>query len=236
MLSPRASRAILHSRHPADCILLIKFGLKTSSSVAHLPFLHHKAISASCAQSVVNARPLFLLLGDLLLSGALFHFQQKKGVIPENRSGSFTGYYDMNNARRILSKGSTLLRGCWICQWSKKLPFQKNFDANFIAVKRVIRSSNLRSSDFVIDWFRENHKTFKLIPVFDPTSEFLEMAEAMFIGSKLDTYCSIPGQFAITIHQIIHSFTPHPVQTQYVLQGMGGRRSVAENESLRRSC
>jgi len=188
-----------------------------------------------CAISC-NARPLFFVLGFCFRAGPFFIFNKKKGVIPENRSGSFTGYYDMNNARRILSKGSTLLRGCWICQWSKKLPFQKNFDANFIAVKRVIRSSNLRSSDFVIDWFRENHKTFKLIPVFDPTSEFLEMAEAMFIGSKLDTYCSIPGQFAITIHQIIHSFTPHPVQTQYVLQGMGGRRSVAENESLRRSC
>jgi len=189
-----------------------------------------------CAISC-NARPLFFVLGFCFRAGPFFIFNKKKGVIPENRSGSFTRYYDMNNARRILSKGSTLLRGCWICQWSKKLPFQKNFDANFIAVKRVIRSSNLRSSDFVIDWFRENHKTFKLIPVFDPTSEFLEMAEAMFIGSKLDTYCSIPGQFAITIHQIAqaHGFTPPPVQTQYVIQGMGGRCLVAEDESLSRS-
>jgi hypothetical protein len=29
--------------------------------------------------------------------------------------------------RRILSKGSTLLRGCWV--WSKKLRFRKNFNA-----------------------------------------------------------------------------------------------------------
>jgi len=41
----------------------------------------------------------------------------------------------MNNARRILSKGSTLLRGCWF--WSKKLHFQKNFGRNFIAVEGV---------------------------------------------------------------------------------------------------
>jgi len=41
----------------------------------------------------------------------------------------------MNNARRILSKGSTSLRGCWF--WSKKLHFQKNFGRNFIAVEGV---------------------------------------------------------------------------------------------------
>ena len=181
--------------------------------------------SVMCAISC-NARPLFFVLGFCFRAGPFFIFNKKKGVIPENRSGSFTRYYDMNNARRILSKGSTLLRDCWICQWSKKLPFQKNFDANFIA---VIRSSNLRSSDFVIDWFRENHKTFKLIPVFDPTSEFLEMAEAMFIGSKLDTYCSIPGQFAITIHQIIHSFTPHPPNPM-------GRARVFRNLSAGSKC
>jgi len=47
------------------------------------------------------------------------------------------GHCVMNNARslRILSKDSTLLRGCWF--WSKKLPFQQNFDENFIAVERV---------------------------------------------------------------------------------------------------
>ena len=45
------------------------------------------------------------------------------------------GHCDMNNARRILSKGSAFLRGCWF--WSKKLHFRKNFDANFISVERV---------------------------------------------------------------------------------------------------
>jgi len=45
------------------------------------------------------------------------------------------GHCDMNNAQRILSKGSTLLRGCWF--WSKKLHFQKNFGRNFIAVEGV---------------------------------------------------------------------------------------------------
>jgi len=43
------------------------------------------------------------------------------------------GHCDMNNARRILSKGSTFLRGCWF--WSKTLHFQKNFGRNFIAVE-----------------------------------------------------------------------------------------------------
>jgi len=41
----------------------------------------------------------------------------------------------MNNARRILLKAPTLLRGCWF--WSKKLHFQKNFGRNFIAVEGV---------------------------------------------------------------------------------------------------
>ena len=35
----------------------------------------------------------------------------------------------------MLSKGSTLLRGCWF--WSKKLHFQKNFRRNFITVQGV---------------------------------------------------------------------------------------------------
>jgi len=43
----------------------------------------------------------------------------------------------MNNARRILSKGFTLLRGCWF--WSKKLLFRKNFDENFNAAERFKR-------------------------------------------------------------------------------------------------
>jgi len=41
----------------------------------------------------------------------------------------------MNNVRRILSNGSTLLRGC--CFWAKKLLFRKNFEENFNAVERV---------------------------------------------------------------------------------------------------
>jgi len=45
------------------------------------------------------------------------------------------GHCDMNNARRILSKGFTLLRGCWF--WSKKLHFQKNFGRIFTAVEGV---------------------------------------------------------------------------------------------------
>jgi len=39
------------------------------------------------------------------------------------------------NARRILSKGSTLLRSS--CFWSNKLHFQKNFGRNFNAVEWV---------------------------------------------------------------------------------------------------
>ena len=45
------------------------------------------------------------------------------------------GHCNMINVRRILSKGSTLWRGCWV--WSKKLHFQKNFGWNFIAVEGV---------------------------------------------------------------------------------------------------
>jgi len=54
-----------------------------------------------------------------------------------SKSSPATGVTDMNrgNARRILSKGSTLLKGCWF--WSKKLHFRKNFDTNFIAVETV---------------------------------------------------------------------------------------------------
>ena len=48
------------------------------------------------------------------------------------------GHCDMNNARKILLKGSTPLRGCWF--WSKKLHFQKNFGLNFIAVEGVRRA------------------------------------------------------------------------------------------------
>jgi len=44
-------------------------------------------------------------------------------------------------ARRILSKGSTLLRGCWF--WSEKLRFRKNFDENFNAVERVRELTSL---------------------------------------------------------------------------------------------
>jgi len=45
------------------------------------------------------------------------------------------GHCAMNKARRILSKGSTLLRGC--CFSSKKLHLRKNFDEHFDAVERV---------------------------------------------------------------------------------------------------
>jgi len=48
------------------------------------------------------------------------------------------GHCDMNNARWILSKGSTPLRGCWF--WSKKLHFQKNFGRTFAVVEGVTGS------------------------------------------------------------------------------------------------
>ena len=51
----------------------------------------------------------------------------------------------MNNARRILSKGSTLLKGYWF--WSKKLHFQKNFGRKFTAVEGVSRTTELFSQD-----------------------------------------------------------------------------------------
>jgi len=45
------------------------------------------------------------------------------------------GHCVINNARRVLSRGSTLLRTCYF--WSKKLNFQKNFGRNFNAVEKV---------------------------------------------------------------------------------------------------
>jgi len=42
-------------------------------------------------------------------------------------------------------------------------------------------------------------------------------------------YQFVGGQFVISIHQIVHGFTPLAVQNQYVVQGMGGRLSVAED-------
>jgi len=43
------------------------------------------------------------------------------------------------------------------------------------------------------------------------------------------SFLKVDGQFAITVHQIVHGFTPPPVQNQYVMQGMGGRLSVEED-------
>jgi len=61
------------------------------------------------------------------------------------------GHCDVNNARRILSKGSTVLRGCWI--WSKKHHFQKNFGPNFIAVEGVISRPVLKDFFFCGPFF-----------------------------------------------------------------------------------
>jgi len=58
-----------------------------------------------------------------------------EGFLRSRKEENLYGHCDMNNARRILSKGSTLLRGCWF--WSTKLYFQKSFGRNFIAVKGV---------------------------------------------------------------------------------------------------
>ena len=61
-----------------------------------------------------------------------------KAFLRSRKEENLYGHCDMNNVRRILSKGFTLLRGCW--NWSKKLHFRKNFDANFIAVERITKS------------------------------------------------------------------------------------------------
>jgi len=39
----------------------------------------------------------------------------------------------------------------------------------------------------------------------------------------------LAGSSRSLIKKIVHGFTPPPVQNQYVIQGMGGRRSVAED-------
>ena len=58
-----------------------------------------------------------------------------EAFLTSRKEENLYGHCDMNNARRILSKGSTPLRGCWF--WLKKLLFQKNFGRNFIAVEGV---------------------------------------------------------------------------------------------------
>ena len=53
-----------------------------------------------------------------------------------------------------------------------------------------------------------------------------------FFISKVNreiSVCVVGGQFAISIHQIVHGLAPPPVQNQYVIQGMGGRCSVSED-------
>ena len=63
----------------------------------------------------------------------------------QSETGSFQVHFEiddiflrslsqMNNARRILSKASTLLRGSQF--WSKKLHFHKNVSRNFITLRR----------------------------------------------------------------------------------------------------
>jgi len=56
----------------------------------------------------------------------------------------------MNNDRRFLSKGSTLLKGCWF--WSKKLHFQKNFGRNFIAVEGVNENFQIFQFKGLLTW------------------------------------------------------------------------------------
>jgi len=86
---------------------------------------------------------------------------------------------------------------------------EHSIEKRFHGVIPEHRSGALRSS--IINWFREILKTFELIPIFDPKSEFLEMAEALFIGSKLGTYWSIPS-LEQTLQSILNhsSLNPKP--------------------------
>jgi len=74
---------------------------------------------------------------------------------------NFYGHCAINNARRILSKGSTLLRSCYF--WSKKLHFQKNFGRNFNAVERVTnpkpKGANVKNNKYK-DVYGIVHKAF----------------------------------------------------------------------------
>ena len=58
------------------------------------------------------------------------------------------------------------------------------------------------------------------------------------IGAESKVHCEsavrfvqVDRQFVIPIHQIVHGFTHPPIQKQYVIQGMGERNSMAEDES-----
>jgi len=99
-------------------------------------------------------------------------------VLWSRKEENLYGHCAINNARRILSKGSTLLRSC--CFWSKKLCFQKNFGRNFNAVERVINgvpvthkcmiSLDLEIQNFWV-WSWEGHGKS---PSFGPGSWVIE--------------------------------------------------------------
>ena len=64
-------------------------------------------------------------------------------------------------------------------------------------------------------------------------AHFVSVASARLVavsplGSTYTIYLCC-REIAISIHQIVHGFTPPPVQNQYVKQGTGGRYSVAED-------
>jgi len=52
-----------------------------------------------------------------------------EAFVRSRKEENLYGHSDINNARRILSKGSTLWRGCWF--WSKKLQISKEFRSEF---------------------------------------------------------------------------------------------------------
>jgi len=68
---------------------------------------------------------------------------------------------------------------------SQKIVFMQTQRAIFLNIGVELFGVRISS---VRVMFREIFKTFKPIPIFDPTSEFLEMAEVMFFDCKLGIY------------------------------------------------
>jgi len=87
----------------------------------------------------------------------------------------------MNNAWKIVSKGSTLLRGCWF--WSKKLHFQKNFGRNFIAVEGV-RKQKKKERKKELSW---NFADFRRVKIsWIPGTYTL-----LIINNLTETFCNV---------------------------------------------
>jgi len=129
-----------HETHPCTRVCgplhRIKFGPQNSlPKLSHVIFYSTLQISGgphfrkACRSRKKESKPSEITCKQSEPARTIF-------IIEKRREFVWALWYEHHNARRFLSKGSTLFRGCLF--GSKKLRFQKNFDAKFNAVERVI--------------------------------------------------------------------------------------------------